>query len=261
MALLVISSVCWAEEGASVDEACSKKLTESDPHMSAYVGLKYSTVGEHSSDKAYNYFVGVCVDALDDQPGCAVVQMSNDSTHCIGKTSQTQIARTADGAWIELTYTGGDEYGSHCGKTPRTARLAFLCDPFIKGQGDLDFLEENREDVICYYLFSIVSSAVCGVVVQTSAFQIVLIIVASLLGLWLLLMVVGFLYKRFIAGAKGWEQVPFLEGYKKCGNLMADGCDFVCRSRPKPSYSYKDQAFGGEEDSDEEERDDNLLPM
>ena len=40
LALLVISSVCWAEEGASVDEACSKKLTESDPHMSAYVGLK-----------------------------------------------------------------------------------------------------------------------------------------------------------------------------------------------------------------------------
>ena len=55
---------------------------------------RYSTVGEHSSDKAYNYFVGVCVDALDDQPGCAVVQMSNDSTHCIGKTSQTQIARS-----------------------------------------------------------------------------------------------------------------------------------------------------------------------
>ena len=46
-------------------------------------------------------------------------------------------------------------------------------------------------------------------------------------------MVVGFLYKRFIAGAKGWEQVPFLEGYKKCGNLMA-----VSQYVPHPSLVY-----------------------
>ena len=29
-------------------------------------------------------------------------------------------------------------------------------------QGDLDFLEENRSSDLCYYLFSIVGSAVCG---------------------------------------------------------------------------------------------------
>ena len=39
----------------------------------------------------------------------------------------------ADGAWIELTYPGGDKYGSHCQKTSRTARIVFLCDPNIPG--------------------------------------------------------------------------------------------------------------------------------
>ena len=38
-----------------------------------------------------------------------------------------------DGVWIELTYSGGTNYTSHCGSRPRTARLIFLCDPLIQG--------------------------------------------------------------------------------------------------------------------------------
>ena len=39
-----------------------------------------------------------------------------------------------DGVWIELTYTGGDNYTSHCDKRARMTRLAFLCDPNINGK-------------------------------------------------------------------------------------------------------------------------------
>ena len=70
-------------------------------------------------------------------------------------------------------------------------------------------------------------------------------------------MVIGFLYKRFLMGAKGWEQVPLLGIYRDFGNLEAvsttsslvwcalhlsllpqDGCDLVCRSRQKPIPEY-----------------------
>ncbi len=45
--------------------------------------------------------------------------------------------------------------------------------------------------------------------------------IAALLFLWVLAMVGGTLYKRFIMGAKGWEQVPLLNWYAAFGNLEA----------------------------------------
>ena len=47
---------------------------------------------------------------------------------------------------------------------------------------------------------------------------------AVLLFLWLLAMIIGTLFKRFMMGAKGWEQVPLLDWYKAFGNLEAVGC-------------------------------------
>ena len=44
---------------------------------------------------------------------------------------------------------------------------------------------------------------------------------AGLVFVWLVAMVTGFLYKRFIVGAKGWEQVPLLSIYREFGNLEA----------------------------------------
>ena len=39
----------------------------------------------------------------------------------------------SDGVWIELTYSGGSKYHSHCGSVARTARIVFLCDPNVGG--------------------------------------------------------------------------------------------------------------------------------
>ena len=47
--------------------------------------------------------------------------------------SSVCLSAGTDGVWIELTYPGGDNYGSHCQKMPRTARIVFLCDPNIAG--------------------------------------------------------------------------------------------------------------------------------
>lgn len=55
--------------------------------------------------------------------------------------------------------------------------------------------------------------------------------VAVLVFLWLVAMVIGALFKRFMMGAKGWEQIPFLDCYKAFGNLEA-----VCDHHVKPLY-------------------------
>ena len=96
--------------------------------------------------------------------------------------------------WIELTYTNGDHYHTHCNKNQRIARIAFLCDPLVHGkvrascfilvptlilylflQGNLDFLEENNQDDLCYYMFSLAAKAVCGLPGNLTVGDIILI--------------------------------------------------------------------------------------
>lgn len=261
--LSLLCAMACADSGG-VNEKCRRNLTRFDPYLSQYIGKRYEIQGAHT-DKTYKYNIGICVDVDSEIPGCAVKQTdsANSTSHsyCIGRTEQAQVARTADGAWIELTYGGGDNYHSHCSSGSRTARIVFLCDPDVKGQGHVDFLEENNHDAICYYLFSLVSEEICGIKPgQLSAGDIILIILACLVGLWLIAMVLGFFYKRFLVGAKGWEQVPCISFYREFGNMSADGCDYVCRSRPRTVVEYKEPTFGAASDS-EDEKDDNLLPM
>ena len=44
---------------------------------------------------------------------------------------------------------------------------------------------------------------------------------ACLIVSWVVGMVLGLLYKRFLLGAKGWEQVPLIGWYREFGNLEA----------------------------------------
>lgn len=43
-------------------------------------------------------------------------------------------------------------------------------------QGDLDFLEENNEDGLCYYMFSLAAKTVCGYPGNLSVGDIILIL-------------------------------------------------------------------------------------
>ena len=42
-----------------------------------------------------------------------------------------------------------------------------------------------------------------------------------LAGIWLIAMLIGFVYLRFVVGAKGYEQIPFYTYYQEFGNLEA----------------------------------------
>ena len=53
---------------------------------------------------------------------------------------------------------------------------------------------------------------------------------ACLAFIWLVAMAVGMAFKRYMLGAKGWEQIPFLDWYKAFGNLESVSCFPFCVS-------------------------------
>lgn len=44
---------------------------------------------------------------------------------------------------------------------------------------------------------------------------------AVLVAVWFLAMAGGIVFKRYVQGAKGWEQIPLIDWYKAFGNLQA----------------------------------------
>ncbi|NP_001401256.1 cation-dependent mannose-6-phosphate receptor isoform 6 [Homo sapiens] len=119
--------------------------------------------------------------------------------------------------------------------------------------------EERGKVQDCFYLFEMDSSLACSPEIShLSVGSILLVTFASLVAVYV---VGGFLYQRLVVGAKGMEQFPHLAFWQDLGNLVADGCDFVCRSKPRnvpAAYRGVGDDQLGEES---EERDDHLLPM
>ncbi|XP_076451941.1 cation-dependent mannose-6-phosphate receptor-like [Babylonia areolata] len=215
----------------------------------------------------YIYHVGICVDAIAGGEGVAsegVVQSKiNDDKyrHVIGRYTSTGIMSGTD--WIYLEYTNGDSYGSanHCQKAERKAVILFTCDPHASDSTEMRMLEEQTDvKTGCYYLFEMGRPEVCENAPSGSFLSIGSIILIVFFCVAAVYLVAGALYQRFVLGAKGIEQIPNYEFWKDFGNLQADGCDFVCRSRDaRRSSPYK--GLGDDQLDEPEERDDNLLPM
>ncbi|XP_065742867.1 cation-dependent mannose-6-phosphate receptor isoform X3 [Phocoena phocoena] len=157
-----------------------------------------------------------------------------------------------------LIYKGGDEYDSHCGKEQRRAVVMISCNRHTLDNFNPVF-EERGKVQDCFYLFEIDSSLACSPEIShLSVGSILLVTFASLIAVYI---IGGFLYQRLVVGAKGMEQFPHLAFWQDLGNLVADGCDFVCRSKPRnvpAAYRGVGDDQLGEES---EERDDHLLPM
>lgn len=118
---------------------------------------------------------------------------------------------------------------------------------------------EDREREDCFYLFEMDTSAVCPALEsKLSAGSIILIVGVCLVAAYL---IGGFLYQRLIVGAKGMEQIPNYAFWAEFGNLTADGCDFVCRSRSREEPNTYRGVATEPVVEEPEERDDHLLPM
>lgn len=175
----------------------------------------------------------------------------------IGRISDTHIINGTD--WILLIYKAGDKYDNHCEKEPRKAMVMISCNKNTLAEGFTIINEERDKTNECFYLFEMDSSVACPVEEShLSVGSILLIVFAVLVGIYI---IGGFLYQRFVVGAKGMEQFPNITFWKELGNLVADGCDFVCRSQPRSSETAYRGVGDDQLGEEPEERDDHLLPM
>ncbi|XP_077576132.1 cation-dependent mannose-6-phosphate receptor [Stigmatopora nigra] len=209
----------------------------------------------------YTYVFQLCGDA-GGVPGAGIVQVKVQKTEqksvtIIGLYNSTEVIGGTDYVW--LSYGNGEKYDNHCSQEQRKAFVMIFCNRNIN-VGQLEVVQENRErKQNCFYLFKLESSAVCPPMEhKLGAGSIILIIGFCLVAVYL---IVGFLYQRLVVGAKGIEQFPNYAFWVEVGNLSADGCDFVCRSRDRDETPAYRGVSTEPLDEEPEERDDHLLPM
>ncbi|XP_061863793.1 cation-dependent mannose-6-phosphate receptor isoform X2 [Colius striatus] len=221
--------------------------------------MRFNVTVEKSKTENYVYQFRVCreVDTSQDFGGLVQTDGQNGKTTVIGRINETQVFSGSD--WIMLIYKGGDSYGRHCGGEKRRAVIMISCKRGVTASSFSIISEEREKTQDCFYLFEMDSDVACPAEdSHLSVGSILLITVTSLVAVYI---VGGFLYQRLIVGAKGMEQFPHFSFWQDLGNLVADGCDFVCRSKPRSTpAAYR--GVGDDQLGDEpEERDDHLLPM
>ncbi|XP_060571943.1 cation-dependent mannose-6-phosphate receptor-like [Ruditapes philippinarum] len=219
-----------------------------------------------ASDDYYIYDIGICTQAIDSTDsgkdvGVLQINKTDKATKVVGRISNADIMSGPD--WVLLEYNNGDPYGSHCKGENRRARIMFICDQSAPDEIARVLGEENNKTESCYYLFEINTAVVCKkqpfITVGLSVGSVLLIVFFSVVAVYLL---AGCLYNRFILQAKGLEQIPNLSFWEDFGNLQADGCDLVCRSRksrqPRTYKGIGDDQLG---ENDTAPTDEHLLPM
>ncbi|NWR72965.1 MPRD protein, partial [Centropus unirufus] len=217
------------------------------------------TVGE-GKEENYIYHFRVCREVnstLHDFGGLVQRDRQKGRTTVIGRINETQVFNGSD--WIMLIYKGGDSYGTHCSGEKRRAVIMISCKRGVTASSFSIISEEREKQQECFYLFEMDSSVACPVEdSHLSIGSILLITFASLVAVYI---IGGFLYQRLIVGAKGMEQFPHFAFWQDLGNLVADGCDFVCRSKPRNAPAAYRGVGDNQLGEDSEERDDHLLPM
>ncbi|KAM8869894.1 cation-dependent mannose-6-phosphate receptor [Spinachia spinachia] len=258
--LVLCGSGVYAADGT---KSC-KLMKESDSERKVLNRLetlahKNFTAETTIGSESYTYVFQLCGDA-GGVSGAGVIQYEKKTESkptVIGMYNATQAIGGSD--WVMLIYNNGDKYDAHCSKEMRKATIMISCNKKVD-VGQLNVVLEDRERTKdCFYLFELDTSALCETVEShISTGSIILIIGFCLLAVYL---IGGFLYQRLIVGAKGMEQFPNYAFWLEAGNMMADGCDFVCRSRNREDApAYRGVATESLEE-EPEERDDHLLPM
>jgi len=240
------------------------------------IGKRYTSKGTNANGGEYQYNIGICTSALlqptKEQIKAGVTQedISNgnpepDTVRMIGLLNNTHIMAGSD--WVILEYKGGQKYHSqnHCGGEAKRSVIVITCGPGIDDDdAEMVFMEEqNQKQVDCYYLFEMKHQAVCPAAAGGQGLSVGSIFVIVFFTLVAVYLLVGFAYSRYVLGAKGFEQIPNYEFWQDFGNLQADGCEFLCRSREARPTRYGGLEGLGDNQLDTEEpiRDESLLPM
>lgn len=261
---LTIQLVLFGRGGHTSENTKNCKLFSESPTELKALSLlepltnKTFSVKKKVGDDTYTYLFQVCGNAGTDKGAGLVQRNKNGEESVVGRYTETQAIGGTD--WVMLIYRNGSKYDTHCSTEKRKAIIMISCNRKVP-VGDLSVVLEDRDkERDCFYLFELDSSAVCPALPsQLSAGSIMLIIGFCLLVAYL---IGGFLYQRLVVGAKGVDQFPNYSFWVEVGNLTADGCDFVCRSRGNRQEPPTYRGVATEPLEEEpEERDDHLLPM
>lgn len=262
--LLLMLMLC--RSGESTEDGIDKcKLIADSPSEKAVLKrltpLLHKNFSAHvtKEKESYTYVFQLCGDA-DGVDGAGVVQKDDakkgEKPTVVGRYNSTKAIGGSD--WVMLFYENGESYKSHCSGANRKAIIMISCDRKTDAS-PLDVIMEDRERKECFYLFELDTSAVCPIIEsKLSAGSVILIVGVCLVAVYL---IGGFLYQRLVVGAKGMEQIPNYAFWAEVGNLSADGCDFVCRSRNREEPNAYRRAASEPAEEEPEERDDHLLPM
>ncbi|XP_005150305.2 cation-dependent mannose-6-phosphate receptor [Melopsittacus undulatus] len=238
---------------SQMERALLKKLEPLSP-------MRFNVTVEKGKTENYVYQFRVCREVnstLHDFGGLVQTDRQNGKTTVIGRINETQVFNGSD--WIMLIYKGGDSYGRHCSGEKRRAVIMISCKRGVTASSFSIISEEREKEQECFYLFEMDSSVACPAEdSHLSIGSILLITFASLIAVYI---IGGFLYQRLVVGAKGMEQFPHFAFWQDLGNLVADGCDFVCRSKPRNAPAAYRGVGDDQLGEESEERDDHLLPM
>ncbi|XP_074858384.1 cation-dependent mannose-6-phosphate receptor [Carettochelys insculpta] len=265
LVLVVLAVVAVADQEEKHCDLVGDQATESKREQALLKKLEpLSTISfeknvTSNAAEQYTYKFKVCreVDSSMSQSGLIQINLKDQKQTVVGRINETQVFNGSD--WIMLIYKGGDSYGSHCRGEKRKAMIMISCNRKTIADGFTLLSEEREKEQDCLYLFEMDSSLACPPEdSHLSIGSILLITFASLVAVYI---IGGFLYQRLVVGAKGMEQFPHFTFWQDLGNLMADGCDFVCRSKPQNTPAAYRGVGDDQLGEESEERDDHLLPM
>ncbi|KAH9496497.1 Cation-dependent mannose-6-phosphate receptor [Bulinus truncatus] len=260
-------------QNAKIDDCSFKSYSDINALKDERERIKGLSGKSFSATKdGYKYTVGICKEnAFDTSKNAAVIQQKlkpnsieedlDSPSHSLGNLSNTHMVLGTD--WILLEYRGGETYGSHCNNEQRRSLIMITCDETKDDYNtQLQFLEEEKsKSEQCFYLFELKHKSVCPVYSDGSNLSVGSILVIVFFTVLAVYILVGFLYSRFVLQHKGIEQFPNYEFWKDFGNLQADGCNLVCRSKDRRRIDGIGGLGDDQLDPVEEIRDDNLLPM
>ncbi|XP_059147118.1 cation-dependent mannose-6-phosphate receptor-like [Physella acuta] len=239
-------------------------LKEEIERITPLVGKTYTS---QNNEREYQFIVGICQPVIEGTI-VAVVQQKLDASGKVngdintwfhlGNLNDTHIMLGTD--WLFLEYKGGDVYGSHCGNEKKHTAIMISCDENVDDNtAKMTFIEEEKAKTdSCYYLFEMKHQAVCPKYSSSSGLSVGSILVIVFFSVLAVYLIVGFAYQRLVLKSKGIEQIPNYQFWKDFGNLQADGCDFVCRTKER---RHTIGGLGDDQLDVPEMRDENLLPM
>ncbi|XP_055339922.1 cation-dependent mannose-6-phosphate receptor-like isoform X2 [Paramacrobiotus metropolitanus] len=239
------------------------------------------------------YFFKICPDRANVNDNSSFYEKEKADTRTLGRMNETDAILASTGDILLLTYTNGDDYNNACNKTERRAVTLIRSTSVEKPVLVLTEESVGQGEDFCYYVFELfVPSTYFGDILKpyagttgaargipaaqtgsatasTAALSTGSIILILVLVPLFLFFAVGSAYKRFVVGAQGWEQVPFIDFWRGCWSMQADGWRYVFGRRVRGN-SYNDYtAVSTDEErqpaldrgSSSNNNDDHLLPM